>query len=188
MPKLWNETIDEHRRAVHEATLDAAANLVAEQGLISITMVSVAEKTGISRATLYKYFPSVESILLAWHERHVQGHLEFLETVRDGSVGAQRRLEAVLKAYAFLSYSPHTGEIASFLHRGAHFTHAQEQVNALIRDLIVEGVAAGAVRSDLPPDELVGFCMRALTAAKSPTKEVVLRLVLVILDGLSVPR
>lgn len=188
MPKLWNETIDEHRRAVHEATLDAAATLVAEQGLHSITMVSIAEKTGISRATLYKYFPSVESILLAWHERHVQGHLEFLASVRDGSVGAQQRLAAVLKAYAFLSYSPHIGEIASFLHRGAHFAHAQEQVDALIRDLIVEGVAAGAVRSDLPPDELVGFCLHALTAAKPPTNEVIHRLVRVILDGMSVPR
>ena len=38
-------------------------------------MSQIAEQTGIGRATLYKYFPDVEAILLAWHERQVTGHL-----------------------------------------------------------------------------------------------------------------
>ncbi|HET7480249.1 MAG TPA: helix-turn-helix domain-containing protein, partial [Rubrobacteraceae bacterium] len=76
MPKLWNETIEAHRRAVHDAILDATAVLVAEHGLLSVTMSRIAEETGIGRATLYKYFPDVEAVLLAWHERHVTGHLE----------------------------------------------------------------------------------------------------------------
>ena len=33
MPRIWSETIDAHRAAVREATLDATAALVAEQGL-----------------------------------------------------------------------------------------------------------------------------------------------------------
>ncbi len=33
MPKLWTETIEEHRRAVHDATLDTTAALVREHGL-----------------------------------------------------------------------------------------------------------------------------------------------------------
>ncbi|TIL19051.1 MAG: helix-turn-helix transcriptional regulator, partial [Mesorhizobium sp.] len=55
MPKLWNETIDAHRRAVRDATLDTTAALVAEHGLLSVTMSKIAEETGIGRATLYKY-------------------------------------------------------------------------------------------------------------------------------------
>ncbi|RUV80905.1 TetR/AcrR family transcriptional regulator, partial [Mesorhizobium sp. M5C.F.Ca.IN.020.14.1.1] len=80
MPKLWNETIDAHRRAVRDATLDATAALVAERGLLSVTMAKIAEETGIGRATLYKYFRDVEAILVAWHERQVTGHLEHLIT------------------------------------------------------------------------------------------------------------
>lgn len=34
-----------------------------------MTMSRIAEEIGIGRATLYKYFPDVEAILLAWHER-----------------------------------------------------------------------------------------------------------------------
>ena len=83
MPKLWNETIDAHRQAVREATLNSTADLVAERGLASVTMSKIAEVTGIGRATLYKYFPDVNAILNAWHERHVMGHLHQLSDVRD---------------------------------------------------------------------------------------------------------
>ena len=41
MPKLWTETIEEHRRTVHDATLDATAALVREHGLASVTMLSL---------------------------------------------------------------------------------------------------------------------------------------------------
>ncbi|MGH2817757.1 MAG: TetR/AcrR family transcriptional regulator, partial [Actinomycetota bacterium] len=74
MPKLWNETIEDHRREVRGAILDTTLALVAEHGLLSVTMSQIAEETGIGRATLYKYFPDVETILLAWHERQINGH------------------------------------------------------------------------------------------------------------------
>ncbi len=60
MPKLWTETIEEHRRAVHDATLDTTAALVREHGLAAVTMSQIAAAAGIGRATLYKYFPDVE--------------------------------------------------------------------------------------------------------------------------------
>ena len=88
MPKLWTETIEEHRRAVHGATLDTTAALVAEHGLASVTMSRIAAETGIGRATLYKYFPDVEAILAAWHARHVARHMEHLAAVRDQAAAA----------------------------------------------------------------------------------------------------
>src|SRR5687767_12640605 len=70
VPKLWNETIEAHRQAVQEAILDTTAALVEEHGLTAVTMSAIAEKTGIGRATLYKYFSDIETVLSAWHERH----------------------------------------------------------------------------------------------------------------------
>ncbi|HZA80384.1 MAG TPA: helix-turn-helix domain-containing protein, partial [Actinomycetes bacterium] len=83
MPKLWDETIEAHRLQVREAILDTTAALVASHGLRSVTMSEIAERTGIGRATLYKYFPDVEAILLAWHERQITTHLAQLEELRD---------------------------------------------------------------------------------------------------------
>lgn len=79
MPKLWTHAVETHRRAVRDAALETAAALVAKQGLRSVTMAQIAEEAGIGRATLYKYFPDVESMLAAWHERQVSAHLEQLE-------------------------------------------------------------------------------------------------------------
>jgi len=185
MPKLWNESIEAHRRAVRDATLDTTAALVAEHGLRSVTMSQIAEETGIGRATLYKYFSDVEAILVAWHERQVSGHLEYLAEVRDQTGNASTRLEAVLGAYALIQHEHHGTELAALLHRGEHVARAQQQLHSFIRDLLTEGAEAGDLRNDIAPDELASYCLHALTAASSvPTKAAVRRLVTVILTGL----
>ncbi len=185
VPKLWNETIEAHRRAVRDATLDTAAALVAEHGLASVTMSKIAEETGIGRATLYKYFPDVEAILVAWHERQVTGHLEHLIAIRDQAGDAGERLETVLEAFALISHQRHGTELAALLHRGEHVVRAQQRLSDLIRDLLIEGAATGDLRDDVAPDELASYCLHALTAASSlPSKAAVRRLVTVTLAGL----
>jgi AcrR family transcriptional regulator len=194
VPRLWNETMEAHRAAVHDAILDATATLVAEQGLRSVTMSQIAEKAGIGRATLYKYFSDIEAILLAWHERQITAHLEHLAKVREQAGDASERLEAVLEAYALISHErfshEHPGpELAALLHRGVHVTGAQQQVHDMIRDLLTEAAEAGDVRDDIAPDELASYCIHAITAAGSlPSKAAVRRLVTVTLAGLRPPR
>src|ERR687894_777631 len=194
MPKLWNETVAVHRREVRDAILSAAGKVVSENGLLSVTMSQIAEETGIGRATLYKYFSGVEAILLAWHERQITGHLEYLAEVRDQAGDARERLEAVLEAYALISHErfshEHPGpELAALLHRGVHVTGAQQQVHDMVRGLLTEAAEAGDVRDDVAPDELASYCLHALTAASSlPSKAAVRRLITVIVAGLRPPR
>ncbi len=192
MPKLWNKTIEAHRRAVHDAILDTIAALVARDGLLSLTMSQIAEKTGIGRATLYKYFSDVEAILFAWHERQISGHLDYLAEVRDRTGDAGERLEAVLEAYAIISHEHHrhhASELAALLHRGERASRAQRQLRDMIRDLLTEGARTGDFRDDIAPDELASYCLHALTGASSLTsKAAVRRLVTVILAGLRAPR
>ncbi len=185
VPKLWNETIEAHRREVRDATLDTTAALVAEHGLRSVTMSRIAEETGIGRATLYKYFSGVEAILVAWHERQIFVHLESLAQVRDEARDAGERLEAVLEAYAFIQHEHHGTELAALLHRGEHVARAQQQLTGFIRDLLTDGAESGHVRDDVAPDELANYCLHALTAAiRLPSKAAVRRLVMVTLAGL----
>jgi AcrR family transcriptional regulator len=188
VPRLWNETIEAHRAAVREAILDTTGTLVTEHGLLSVTMSRVAEKAGIGRATLYKYFPDVEAILLAWHERHVVGHLEHLAEIRDRSGDPRKRLEAVLGAYAFIEHKRHASELSALLHRGEHADRAQQHLEDIIRDLLSEAADTGHIRDDIAPEELASYCLYALAAASSlPTEAAVRRLVTVTLAGLRPP-
>ena len=191
MPRLWQDTIEAHRRDLHGAILDTAADLVTERGLLSVTMSQIAQATGIGRATLYKYFSDVEAILAAWHERQVSCHLEQLAAARDQEGDAYQRLEAVLEAFAFLQHDirvAHCTELAAHLHRGEHVAHAQHHVRGLVRDLVADAGEAGDVRSDVVPDELANYCLHALTAANDlSSKAAVRRLVQVTLAGLCAP-
>lgn len=191
MPRLWSQTIDAHRREVREAILDTTAALVAEHGLAAVTMSQIADQSRIGRATLYKYFPDVEKILSAWHERQIANHLEQLATVRDQAGGAGERLTAVLEAYALIfnqSHGHHDSALAALLHRSEQVARAQQQLHGMVRELLVGAARTGEVRSDVSADELAGYCLGALSgASRLSSKAAVRRLVTVVLAGLRTP-
>jgi len=189
VPKLWNDTIEAHRHDVRDAILEATAALVAKHGLRSVTMLRIAADTGIGRATLYKYFPDVESILVAWHERHVIAHLEHLAALRNEGGAPIERLRAVLETYALIQYERHGTDLAVLLHRGEHVARAQQHLSRLVCDLLKECAGTREVREDVAAAELASFCIHALTAASGlRSKAAVRRLVAVTMAGLRSPR
>ena len=186
MPRIWGETIAAHRDAVRDATLDAAAALVDEHGLTGLTMSQIARQSGIGRATLYKYFPDIESILAAWHERRIGQHLRQLAAVSEATAPGER-LEAVLRAYVAQSGQrrSHSGDLAAMLHQGEHVTRAHAHLVEFITALISEAAARGEARDDVPAAELAAYCLHALTAsAAMPSEAAADRLVGVTLAGL----
>lgn len=177
MPRLWNATIESHREAVRQAILDTTATLVAQGGLTAATMSLIAERAGIGRATLYKYFPDVEAILLAWHHDHVAAHIAHLTEVQAGAGDACQRLEAVLLGYAQIvrHRGRHGGDLSALVHRGEDVLRAEQQLIDLFSGLLKEAAQAAQLRGDVPPKELGQFCIHALGAAGSLRSEVAVR-------------
>jgi AcrR family transcriptional regulator len=186
VPKLWRQTIEAHRNQVSDAILETTWALVAERGLRSVTMAEIAEKAGIGRATLYKYFPDVDAILVAWHQRHITGHLERLAALREQAGDPGQRLEAVLAEYAAICFNRGDhGELAALLHQREHVAVLQQRLVDLVRDLLAEAAATGAIRDDVAPAELASFCVHALGAAGTlRSRTAVNRLVAVTLSAL----
>ena len=195
---MWNETVEEHRRAVHAAILDTTAALVAEHGL-GVTMSQVAQQVGIGRATLYKYFPDVQTIMVAWHERQVGFHLRELAEAAAGCTDAGERLRTVLAVYAELSsagrgHDPderhasggaYPGELAVPLHRAEHVHQARQRLHELVTEAIAAAAGRGEVRDDVPAAELATYCLNALAGAvEMPSRAARGRLVAVTLAGL----
>ncbi len=100
MPRLWTDTIEEHRRAVQDAAVDATAALVGEHGLASVTMSRIAAETGIGRATLY----------LIQHQHHNHG-TELAALLHRGEyvTRAQHQLHAFISD--LLAQDARSGEI-----------------------------------------------------------------------------
>jgi AcrR family transcriptional regulator len=144
-------------------------------------MSDVAERAGIGRATLYKYFPDVETALNAWHQRQVSGHLHQLRALAHEAGETWDRLAAVLQAYAFIVHDmdhqkaklgAHGPALASVLHRGDHVARAQQHLQDFIQELLAKCASEGQVRSDVPVSELARFCLHALGAAGRLTSKV----------------
>lgn len=122
---------------------------------------------------------------MAWHERHISDHLHQLTRAADHTDGPLERLQAVLETFAALTHQHHDGDLAALLHRGEHVSRAHQHLHIFVQDLMADAAAAGALRNDVPADELATYCLHALSAASSlETAEAVHRLVQITLAGL----
>ena len=191
MPRLWSETIESHRQEVHAAILEATATVAAERGPMNVTMSQVADRTGIARATLYKYFASVEEILKAWHQRRVDEHLRVLTAAAAQPRPALDRLRAVLDTYVQVQRHRATDErshdsaLVTFLHRPDELSTATERIRSLLTDVIADAADAGEVRTDVSAAELADYCFHAIGAAQAASTDTTARrLLTLIIDGL----
>lgn len=188
VPELWTHTVASHREEVRRAITEAAWSLATRHGPMSVTMSQVANEAGIGRATLYKYFPDVEAILHAHHERHVLEHLAHLSQLRDAAAGPRRRLEAVAVGYAHMCHHrTRRGSIELFalVHQTERVSQAERQLVALFEELLADAVADRVLRDDTPVEELALYLVHALGAAQNlPSEAAVQRLVCVTLAAL----
>jgi AcrR family transcriptional regulator len=177
----WDHTVDEHRTAQREAIAAAAWALAQQHGPFAITMSQVAEAAGVSRPTLYKYFPDVESMLTAHHRKHVEAHVAELAGIVNGPGKPGERLERLVLAYAEICHhrARHgSAEVDRLVHSPFELDAAESQLVDLFARAIRE---TDTERDDLAPPALATYAVRALaTAADVPPTKVpaVARLVL----------
>ncbi|WP_308030980.1 TetR/AcrR family transcriptional regulator [Streptomyces sp. CoH27] len=107
-------------------------------------MSHIAKEPGIGRATLYTYFPDVQSILIAWHEHHIAAHRARLAQAREHADGPAEQREAVLCEYAHIAHERRDdGEIAALGHRDQHVVQVQRPLHGPVRDVITEAGHGG---------------------------------------------
>ncbi len=194
MPRIWADTIDTHRRQVNEAILDATAELIAEHGPLSVAMSAIAERAGIGRATLYKYFPDVESILVAWHARDFGEHLHRLRALSEKEdvtledladfVRAQRRHHPHRKGSDILGPLAHTLAGAESVIEDT----IEPQIIAVLTDLLTRLARRKKVRGDHDAGVLARWLLHAVHAPGTVDDQAVVQLLLDSLAPRPAPR
>ncbi|MFR9796973.1 TetR/AcrR family transcriptional regulator [Streptomyces sp. MS06] len=65
MPKINAATVAEHRAQQRAALIQAAVDVLVEQGAAAVTPAAVGARAGLARSSFYQYFPSAAALLAA---------------------------------------------------------------------------------------------------------------------------
>jgi AcrR family transcriptional regulator len=133
-----------------EEILDAAAVIFARHGYAGTDVQFVADALGISKGTIYRYFPSKESLFLATADRGMQRLHLAVEASREGLDDPLDWLQGAIHAYlTFFRNNPEYVELliqerAVFKDRKkpTYFEHREAQAGkrrAIIQDLMAQG-------------------------------------------------
>jgi len=84
-------------RATYDAILEAAAHIIAGQGLVAFNTNAVAERAGVSIGSLYQYFPNKDSLMAALIQRQQEAQLATLQAAAE-MIGSEKTLEKVVRS------------------------------------------------------------------------------------------
>src|SRR5438552_17574729 len=165
----WEPTPRWERR--YREVLDAAASVFVEKSYAGASTRDIAERLGVRQARLYYYFPSKEAALAAICELGVRDFIVNLRNIIARPIPAAKKLHAAIANHLSpLRSRPEADYIRVFLAHRHELPEGSRQAiaglartyQALIEQLFVEGIAAGELRGDLPPQlaalALLGLC------------------------------
>jgi AcrR family transcriptional regulator len=144
------ETVD-----LHQSILDAANDVLLEDGYAAITMRKVAERIGYSATSIYLHFDSKDALLHALIERGYRMLHEALHAEAAGHTEPLARVEALCRRYVrFGLDNPAYYELMFMLHPrymarypAAKYREARQNLDAFAQSLI-EAQRAGLAQVD----------------------------------------
>jgi len=150
----------DHCARRREEILDVALKLFAKRGFPNTEMQELADRAGIGKGTLYRYFPSKEDLFLAAADRVMLRMRHTVDQAIDGVVDPLERIQKAIRAFlGFFADHPERVELliqerANFKDRKkpTFFQHREVNVvrwRALYRELIEDGLLR-----DMPVDRI----------------------------------
>ncbi|MFK4540530.1 AcrR family transcriptional regulator [Streptomyces tendae] len=147
------------RRAEAEAALlRAAAELMDEQGVRSLTLARVGERAGYSRGLVTHHFGSKQALVERLAQTAQAGFvpgldglppgLDRLLRLIDGYVGQLGRMNVLNRVFLLL-----WAEAATSPDLAPVFRERSEAFRADLREDLIAGIAEGTIRPDVAPDE-----------------------------------
>ncbi|MFG1603357.1 TetR/AcrR family transcriptional regulator [Actinoplanes sp. NPDC049265] len=169
-------------RRNRDKVLAAAVRAFATDGA-DVSLEAIAKAAGVGIGTLYRHFPTRDALVAAAYQHEL-----------DRIVGAVPELlaagppDAALRAWMdrYVTYMSTKRDLGDALRAliasgGNPFAHSRERLVGALAELIGAGVAAGTIRDDMPPlDVLVG--LGGITGSADPAQAS--RLLDLLMDGL----
>lgn len=158
MPKLWADSLDEHRTLVRERLVDAFVELLAERPLDDVTVSAVAERAGLARSAVYNHVDHLHDLALLHTERTITAWVEPFRATVDRPA-PERLAELVASSLRTFADDPIGGlDLSGHLDatRLGRLLGLLGPIRAEVQQLCEDGVARGEL-VDRDPTALAGF-------------------------------
>ncbi|ASW56149.1 TetR/AcrR family transcriptional regulator [Plantactinospora sp. KBS50] len=166
--------------------LDTAVRAFSRDGA-EVTLESIARDAGVGIGTLYRHFPSREALIEAAYRNELAKLCDAVPELL-ATLPAQAAVRAWMDR--FVDYLAAKQGMADALRlaiaSGANpFARSRDLLHAALGELLAAGVAAGTVRSDVAPaDVLAGLSGVCLVAGEPGQRGQAGRLLDLLMDGL----
>ena len=153
-PVAWADATRSYKIEQRQNIAEAALTLLTEHGGSALSMSAIAQMVGISRPTLYRYYPDMDSVLLGVAELVAQHDEAFAATVL-GEPDPSSQLSTFLNAITDpTSHGPLTATAleAALPPAGRELLGSHEdRARELLADILRRGIKSGHFTSDLDP-------------------------------------
>ena len=148
-------TLSDKRARTVESILGAAMLIVAEEGIAALSMSALATRAGVSRQTLYNYFPDVDAVLAGMVAMGDAGTAELagrLEASSDPRVGLDLFVSTAVESVRSGHPSPMAISAALPAELRQAMQEHEQQAEGVLVELLRRGIADGVFRADLDPE------------------------------------
>ncbi|MEZ5237433.1 MAG: TetR/AcrR family transcriptional regulator [Microthrixaceae bacterium] len=144
----------DHRSRQSGAIAEAALSLILDRGASALTMAAIATTAGISRQTLYRYYPDIDAVLVGVAEL-VASHDDHLEAEVRALPEPAAQLDTIVRAVATAAGhdNPEATALLATLPPKAREVLAQHEARTtgIVVDILQTGIDRGIFRAGIEP-------------------------------------
>ncbi|MBY0164585.1 TetR/AcrR family transcriptional regulator [Cytobacillus firmus] len=153
----------ETRNARTQLIIEAAERVFTHKGIEKATMQDVATEAAMGVATVFRFFPRKEKLVVAVATKMLETVLETFRSVAERPISCMEKLELLFDHFISLleqQTSSNVKLLENFESYAAQFTEPLEDIelfNAVYRDIsqvfstiVEQGIEDGSVQADLP--------------------------------------
>lgn len=159
---------EKNKNARYQSIVSTAEQLFLECGLNSVQMQDIANAEKIGVATLFRYFPKKDSLIVAVAIQNLERKIPIFQQISSSPKSAYERLEDILDYVlgnqtqsslkstrfreAFESYASFSKEPLPNIQ---DYIESQKQVTLMLDPIIEDGQRDGSLRQDIPIKESI---------------------------------
>ena len=154
MPRLPAATKDEIQMDTRQRLLETATDEIAENGFVSANINQISIRAGYAKGTIYNYFPSKHSLMLALIDEIGAKHTDFIVTQVLLEEDPVQRMKLFFRAgFAFVEQYPLKARIAISVVYGHDeefkqriYKTYQKLFSLIIQDIVATGITDGVFK------------------------------------------